>query len=171
MLESRLLYRVILKVLTLLGVVILLLVFMNSLFTSERKKKKTTTITLDIKEMKEGEIRKTLWDGKQVSVLYRSYHIVNKIRSHKDFNASNTETLNPISRSIHPEYFVFINRGDSGNCPLFYRANTLKDICSGKIYNTMGNSVGTENKNKTSYQIEIPPHTIFDSQIRFGQWK
>ncbi|MEE9327765.1 MAG: hypothetical protein V3U71_10770 [Cocleimonas sp.] len=144
---------------------------MSSLFTAVNKRNKATIISLDIKEMKEGEIRKTLWDGKQVAVLYRSQHIVNQIRTQNNVKETGVEMLNPISRSILPEYFVFINRGDSGNCPLFYRANTLKDICSGKTYNTMGNLVGMKNKNKTSYQIEVPPHTFFDLQIRFGQWK
>lgn len=169
--ESRVLYRVVLKLLTFLGIVILLLVFMNSLFTSDKKKTKMTTIILDIKEMKEGEIRKTFWDGKQVAVLHRSKLAVNEIRTQINDEALSIETLNPISRSFFPEYFVFINKGDSGNCPLFYRANTLKDICSGSIYNTAGNLVDSENNKKKNYQIEIPPHVFLGSRITFGHWK
>lgn len=168
MTDRRFYYWAFLKVFTVVGIVVLALVLMNSLFISNKYQTSDSealkSVELDISGMKKGEIRKSRWDGKEVAVLYRK----NPVFHHTKMIAKLSHgSLNSGSRSIKADYFVYINNGDSGNCPLFYSEDTFKDICTGMLFN----SSGREKMNlQQGYNIEIPPHYFIDESFVFGTW-
>ena len=168
--NPRLFYSVILKVLALIAVVALLWVFMSSLFVKETNStatsihKKTPTVSLNLAGMLKGEIRKIRWQGKEVAVLNRKTPIF----FHAKYRTKLPHpSLNSGSRSIKPEYFVYFNKGDSGNCPLFHVDDTFKDVCSSTVFNSAGRE---KNKQQQGYNIKIPPHKFEAENLIIGQW-
>ena len=74
--DKRLIYRVVLKILLSVALLVLLVVFVRSLFiganeTQKSKEMTSVLVSLDLKGMQKGEIRKTRFDGKEVAVLKR----------------------------------------------------------------------------------------------------
>jgi len=120
--DKRLLYRVVLKLLFLLSMGVLSIVFINSLFTHSdiktNQKISPQIIELDISGMREGEIRKAQWQGKEINIL----------------------------RLENNQYFTYVNVGDSGNCPLFKEINGLKDICTGTRFDFSGKQKDSKNQ-------------------------
>ena len=170
--SHRLMYRVILKTLTSLAVLILLVVLVNSLFISKSEPENASVTTndlipvmLDITAMIKGEIRKAKWQGKEVAVLYRKKSLV-KSDSVKGKVAH--PSLNKISRSITLAYFVYINKGDSGNCPLFYVDDTFKDVCSSTLFNSTGRKITNL---KQGFKLNIPPHYFEAETLIIGVWQ
>ncbi len=141
----RLYYRVILKLLTFMAIIVLSSVFINSLFVNSKStldhSKRFPVVVLDISLMKKGDIRKTRWKGKEVAVLFRD----------------ETPSKEP--------YFVYENHGDSGNCPLFYVSNTFKDVCTGQLFDTFGRQKVNP---KRGYRLKVPPHYFNDQEVLFG---
>ncbi len=139
--NNRLIYRVILKVLALLALLLLTGVFINSLFTASEKKRSHKSIIprveLYIADMKQGEIRKTRWNGKEVAVLLRKDN----------------------------DYFVYINAGNSGNCPLFKEPKGFKDVCTGTRFDFFGKEIGNAEQ---GYKLKIPPHHIVKGKLLIG---
>ena len=169
--NPRLVYRVILKVLFLSAFLFLLWVMTRSLFVgsndshTKNTQQKTQTVTVDITAMQKGEIRKANWQGKDVAVLYRKSPISSQT---KNMGKPPHPSLNSVSRSIRSEYFVYLNKGDSGNCPLFYSNDTFKDICSSTLFD----SAGREKANlQQGNRIKIPPHYFKNKQLIIGQWQ
>lgn len=113
--DPRLLYRIILKLFVLAGIGVMLYVLVSSLFVggspTDNANKIANIIELDLAGMKDNEIRRTQWEGKQVIVL---------------------------KHPVKPVYQVYFNTGDSGNCPLFYSSKTFKDTCTGTLYDQEG---------------------------------
>jgi len=75
--NRRLLFSVILKSLLFFGVLALVAVFLNSLFTTQEDKnnitennKKTVLASINISDMRKGQVRRTRWGVKEVAVLY-----------------------------------------------------------------------------------------------------
>lgn len=166
--SRRLFFRALLKALVFLGLVVLLLVFFNSLFTTDKatnkQSKKFNKVILDISGLEPGQIKKIRWDGREVAVLRRIKAIKEKdtVRSDADH-----KTLNAWSRSLKPEYFVYMNVGDSGNCPLFYSQATFKDICTGTLFDESGRE---KRGDLLGYAIKVPAHRINNNSIIFGAW-
>ena len=170
--NPRLIYRVALKILGLSAFALLLWVMTRSLFVGSNavtpqqasKENKASLVSLAISGMQKGEVRKLNWQGKEVAVLYRKV----PISFHTKYIAKLPHpSLNSGSRSIKPEYFVYINKGDSGNCPLFYSNDTFKDICSSTLFN----SAGREKANlQQGYKIQIPPHHFKNDHLIIGEW-
>ena len=166
--NQRLIYRVILKVSAVLALMILTWVFVNSLFTqtdksseSSEKAEQINLIKIDLSEMLKGNIQKVRLGNQEVSILYRKVSApLEKLKTifNKDV-------------AIHPEnsdFYVFYNYGDSGNCPLFYSKDTLKDTCSGKVFNTFGQEINNQNN---GFQLKIPPHYFEGGKLFLGKWK
>lgn len=153
--KQRLVYRVLLKLMTFIAALILFVVFINSLFlgfSDEKDDPKEETSIIKLSGMTLGEIRKTRWNGHDVAVLKRAMRpSLQKI--------SEPQQLNQTSRSILPGFFVYFNTGDSGNCPLFFDGKTFKDICSGKYYDTTGRGINSQK----ATVLKIPPH-FFETQ-------
>jgi hypothetical protein len=155
--DNRLLYRVVLKLLFVVALVVLTIVFVNSLFTAPTKKATQSEavphITVSLADMQKGDVKKIRWNGKEVGVLYRKgtpffYHT-------KYIAKTPHKSLNSGLRSITKDYFVYLNHGDSGNCPLFNQRDALKDTCTGTKFNSSGRVKGREQQ---GYRLEIPPH-------------
>ncbi len=168
--NPRLIYRVILKILALSAVVILLWVMTRSLFVgsnqaeSSNPQQKTQLVILDVSGMQKGEIRKANWQGKQVAVLLRKTPITVKAKTDNKYPKLLSKTL---SRSLKPGYFVYINMGDSGNCPLFYSDDIFKDICSSTLFDSAGRALNNPDQ---GYQLKIPPHQFNDNTLTIGRW-
>lgn len=167
--QRRLLYRVILKLLTALALLVLFGVFINSLFVSDSTlttpKESVSLVTLDISDMRPGEIRKTRWNGRDVAILRRTLRPTNAAMNVSPDDAQPLKY--PDLRSIKPDYFVFINQGDSANCPLYYAQNQFRDICSGTLFDTTGRRVQNP---KSSDRMQIPPHYFENNQLIIGKW-
>ena len=163
--NPRLIYRVILKILGLSAFLLLLWVMTRSLFVGsnlskpERSKQQVQLITIDISAMRKGEIKKARWQGKEIAVLYRKTPIAQQAQ----FQAINKSA----SRSFKSNYFVYINKGDSGNCPLFYSNDTFKDICSSTLFDSAGRKI---NGQKNHAPIKIPPHYFLGESLVIGKW-
>jgi hypothetical protein len=169
--DRRLLLRTILKILIFSAVLILLLVFLNSLFLREKIGLNINNdvvlqkVQLDVSELQPGQIKKTRWKGKEVAVLYRK-NLQSEIKQ-----SALEEELHPslyaISRSQLPEYFVYFNVGDSGNCPLFYSQGIFKDICTANEFDESGRGIKGVQGNSA---IQIPPHHFIGNEIVIGLW-
>jgi len=165
--NPRLVFSVILKILTVLGLVILLIVFTNSLFVHQDKEKavERDLLEIDLNDMRDGDVKKVRWEGKEIGVLKRKGHhvlgrtkYVAKIPHH---------SLNSRLRSITNKYFVYINQGDSGNCPLFKEADGFKDTCTGTHFDISGRE---KDKGLQGYRLGIPPHYFLDDKLLIGVW-
>ena len=149
--DKRLIYRLILKGLTLLAVGVLLVVFFTSLFVphpdeaNERAKKlpQLALLTINLRQLKQGQFIKRRWHKREVVILYKD----------------EPET------SKNDRYFIYENYGDSGNCPLHYSSNQLKDICSGTLFDLSGKPL---NKNK-GFHLTIPPYSVIGEHIVIGK--
>ncbi len=118
---------------------VLLLVFFRSLFVGNKAGVASVNepTMLDTTEMKKGEIRKTRWNEKEVAVLLKD----------------------------NLEFFVYINAGDSGNCPLFKEPNGLKDVCTGTRFDFNGVSKGNQSQN---IRLIVPPYHLSGDKIIIG---
>jgi len=144
--QRRLVLRVILKLMSLSALLVLLLVFVYS-FTPffKNSPKKIPLATIDISNMEINEIRKTRWQGKEVAVLYRGLH-------------DTTEK--------NKSYFVFMNIGDSGACPLKFSHDRLTDICTSTQFDLSGKEQGNKQALK---QLSIPPHHFVGNKLIIGR--
>jgi len=168
--NPRLIYRVILKILALGAFLLLLWVMTRSLFVGssqsepENSKQQVQLITVDISTMRKGEIKKARWQGVEVAVLYRKAFIAQQVQSAtQPMQAINKSA----SRSFKANYFVYINKGNSGNCPLFYSDDTFKDICSGTLFDSAGRKI---NDQKNPINLKIPPHYFVEEKLVIGKW-
>jgi len=166
--NPRLVFRVIIKMLTVLGLAVLLWVFVSSLLVHQEKEQvvEHELLTVDLKDMRDGDVRKTRWEGKVVGVLKRKGH---HVLGHTKYVAKIPhQSLNSSLRSITKEYFVYYNHGDSGNCPLFKESDGFKDTCTGTRFDTSGREKG---KGLQGSRLEIPPHYFQDDQLFIGAWR
>ena len=171
--NRRLLFSVIIKLLTFSGLILLIVVFVNSLFSSNEiininNKEELPNAVLDISEMYKGQIKTVRWNNKEVAVLLRQFpeklgeiDKVSLVESHHP-------SIKPQLRSVKPEYFVYYNIGDSKNCPLYYAAGIFKDVCSSNRFDEAGRDIKA---NLQSYMLEVPPHHFEKENLIFGQWK
>ncbi len=167
--DRRLFLRVILKALALTGVLFLLYILSGSLFTAKKMSSNTVgklpLVYLDISTLQKGRLKKIHWNGKEVAILYRRNPVIDKPKQLVSPDDSIHESLQPWMRSQKPEYFVYINAGDSGNCPLFYSQGTFKDICSANQFDENGRG-----KEQQHLSLKIPPHYFKENGIVFGAW-
>lgn len=180
--NRRLFFRVILKSLFFFGFLVLIAVFFNSLFTNQEEKNviaetdnKLALVTLDISDMRKGKVRRVRWGVKEVAVLYRQFSKKINTVGNANEKLSNKSSENKLhaslsieTRSIKPDYFVFINHGDSGNCPLYYAKGEFNDTCSKNYFDENGLPVFPS---QVSYQLKIPPHYFEGNLIKVGAWK
>jgi hypothetical protein len=168
--DRRLLLHALLKTLVFSAVLLLLLVFVNSLFTDSKIRLNTAgavqKVQLDVSDLQPGQIKKTRWKGKEVAVLRRLS--LEKIPPlHTIFKEDLHKSLDAWSRSQKPEYFVYFNAGDSGNCPLFYSQGKFKDICTANKFDQNGRDIRGD---QGGFTIEISPHHFIDNVVVFGSW-
>ena len=166
--NPRLVFRVIIKVLMVLGLLILLWVFASSLFVHQDKEPvvEHDLLELDLKDMRDGNVRKIRWEGKEIGILKRKGHHV--LGYTKYVAKIPHQSLNSALRSLTKEYFVYYNHGNSGNCPLFNEGNGFKDTCTGTHFDTTGRET---DKGLQGARLEIPPHYFQDDKLFIGAWK
>lgn len=168
--DRRKVYSIALKLLTLLGVVIVMAVMINSLFpvneTNNDKPPtevvKPQTVTVSLESLHSGKVLLTRWSGRSVAILKR-------ISPPKNFIAG--EPLNSQWRSVRAEYFIFYNTVGIAQCPLYLMPDgkQLKDTCTGILYDTTGKRV-----TGSGVLLEIPPYYFSDGNMNtvvIGQWE
>jgi len=173
--NRRLVFSVIIKLLILSGIILLLVVLVNSLFTGnssgENQKASTSneiqTVSLDTNDMFKGQIRKIRWNNREVGVLLRQFperllNNANVVEENLD------DTIEANSRSKKQEYFVYFNLGDSNNCPLFYSAGEFKDVCSSNKFDEIGRML---KGGPSSFRLKIPPHYYTKTGVVIGKWQ
>lgn len=166
--NPRLVFRVILKILTVLGLLILLWVFVSSLFIHQEKEQvvEHELLEVELKDMRDGEVRKIRWEGKEIGILKRKGH---HVLGHTKYVAKIPhQSLNSRLRSLTKEYFVYYNHGDSGNCPLFNENDGFKDTCTGTRFDSSGRE---KEKGLQGSRLKIPPHQIQTDKLVIGAWK
>ncbi len=177
--DKRLLYRVIIKLLFLVVIAILGVVFINSLFTGVNTKNGSTQadnptgpiIVVDLARLEKGKALSVRWKGKEVSILRRKKSL--PLHNAKYVAKIPHTSLNSGLRSLTPDYFVYMNHGDSNNCPLFVEADGLKDVCTSTKFDTTGRAKGNEQQ---GFHLKIPPHhfNLFSdnpSTVTIGTWE
>lgn len=129
--DKRQIYRVILQLMSYSAVAVFLWVIFGAIFIANDKEKQPLLdrVEMSLQQLAKGELTHVLWQGKKVSILYRN---------------DTSETA----------YLVYYDLGDSGNCPLFFNGNILKDTCTGTQYYQTGESV---HQGKTD-DLASPPH-------------
>ena len=169
-LNKRQLYSLLLKLLTLFGIVILMSVMINSLWglkevgdeaADVKKTASATVMEVVLDDMRQGSIKRVLFQGQDIAVLYRSDDVAKE--------QVETHELNEAWRSIKAKYFIFINAAGPTRCPLHLSADAtvLKDICSGVTYDTTG-----RNKRGGVERLIIPPHYYDEKGALFlGAWQ
>lgn len=176
MTDKRLLYRVILKVLTAIGIIALLLVFFNATFYSNIE---TTEAVIDVDDadvdvshLFAGSTKVIRWNNQRVGILKRTD--ANQLALIKGTaeapKASGDEVDSHSWRSLDPRYFVYFDVGDSGHCPLFFQNEAgevaFKDTCSSSWFDSQGRF-----KSDGTAGLKIPPHHYTDTdQLLIGRW-
>lgn len=173
MIVHRKLFSLIIKSLIFLGLLLLLVVLVNSLFTSSanhstKTNKELPTVIIDISDMYNGQIRKIRWKNKEIGILRRQFpEKLTKVPIETSKEALHS-TLNNKTRSVKNDYFVYLNIGDSNNCPLFYSGGEFKDVCSSNKFDESGRSISASSQ---SFKIKIPPHYFNVNQLVIGKWQ
>ena len=155
-----------------LGLILLIMVFFNSLFTDDKTQKANIsqdipTATIDISDMFSGQIRKARWNNKEVGVLLRQFP-QKLLETDMSFEEDMHPSINKKTRSQVENYFVYFNIGDSNNCPLFYSAGEFKDVCSSNKFDEAGRVF---NSTPSSFKIKIPPHYFKNKELFIGKWQ
>lgn len=174
--DKRLLYRVMLKVLAMIGIIALLLVFFNATFYSNIETQEAVLdaedITVDISDLFSGSNTIVRWNNQRVGILKRSD--LNQLalvkQSAKGPEAMLDEINNHAWRSLDPRYFVYFDTGDSGHCPLFMQNKdgkiSFKDTCSANWFDSQGRYISDG-----KLGLKIPPHHFSDdNQLLIGRW-
>ena len=176
MADKRLLYRVILKVLGMIGIMALLLVFLNSVFYTNIETEEIVInaddTLVDVSGLLNSSNTIVRWNNKRVGILKRNdANQLALIAQSSKAPESNLASINVHPwRSIDPRFFVYFDVGDSGHCPLFF-LNTVdevafKDTCSGNWFDSEGRL-----KSDGTAGLKIPPHHYSEQgQLVIGRW-
>lgn len=154
--NKKQLYRVILKILTFIGVGTLSYFFIKSaIMPLERQSiaSQEKPITIDLATIPLGKMITVQWSHNNIAVLHRPKEMQNTLPE----NTTNRE------------YFIFVNSGGDVNCPLTIDSKTkihLKDICSNYLYDGSGKAIKNSNK---AQNLVIPPYHITGNQLIIGQ--
>lgn len=176
MTDKRLLYRVILKVMTMIGIIALLLVFFNAAFFTNIETEAVVIdvddTSVDVSRLSSGSNKVVRWNNKRVGILKRTD--ANQLALIAESSKAPDESLASISehpwRSIDPRFFVYFDVGDSGHCPLFFQIQaqlvSFKDTCSGNWFDSQGRF-----KSDGTAGLKIPPHYYSaEGQLVIGRW-
>jgi len=172
MTDKRLLYRVILKLLAAAGIIALLSVFLNAAFNSGPEGENTQVvrnevITLKLAQVTAREATHVMWNGQRVGVIKREGASQMQLLSATSQKAMTNEAAldqHPW-RSLDVSYFVYLDKGDSGHCPLFFNGSVFKDTCTGTRFDLAGRQMGG------AQLLAIPPHYYAQAgQLVVGRW-
>jgi len=142
--NKKQLYRTIVKSLSFVGLIILSYFLLRSalLPPTPQKIQIIKPVTVDLTTIREGSIKIIRWNHSNIAILHRPKEMQQKLKKSGE----------------NIKYFVFNNAGGDINCPLSINQTTkitLKDICSGYLYDGLGKVI----KQNTKVQnLIIPPH-------------
>lgn len=169
--------------------------FVKSCSPGARERAKSMTeVFVDLKGMEDGEVKRTIWEGKPIIIIKRSSEVVAKLGSINNLlydPYSNIDVDNlyiqKVQRSIKPEYFVGINISSYCGCSLAYAkkwggyelpGGVLYDPCHIGTYDVAGRLLANSFMEKTSgpcaesgkmRNMRIPPHQfISETQLKIG---
>lgn len=180
MTDKRLLYRVILKVLTAIGIIALLFVFLNATFNSRdavfAPPPPPETVELMLEDTLYGSIVPIGWDNQRVRVLKRDpsqQANLLKLTEQAPVLSNDNAFGNQAAvldahpwRSLDVSYFVYFDQGDSARCPLYYNGQGYKDTCTSNRFDQTGRSLSDG-----IAPILIPPHYFkAKDQLVIGRW-
>lgn len=174
MTDKRLLYRVIIKLMAVAGIIALVLVFLNATFNSRDDIDEVAPVVssevvyMKLANVEEGKVATVTWENKRVGIIKRSgLAQLDLIKKTSKAPAATSLDLDVHPwRSLDASYFVYFDKGDSGYCPLFFERDILKDTCSGLRYDLTGRQIGGV---KT---LAIPPHYFAQAgELVVGRWK
>ena len=173
MTDKRLLYRVIMKLMAVVGIIALLLVFLNATFNSGLETEEEVVVSDEVISMKLALVTSTeptnvVWNNLRIGVVKRDgMSQMGLIQATSKAPQANAESVDQHPwRSTDVSYFVYIDRGDSGHCPLFFDDKTFKDACSGNRFDLTGRQIGG------SRTLSIPPYYYAQAgQLVIGRWK
>ena len=175
MTDKRLLYRVILKVLASIGIIALLLVFFNATFYTNIETTEAVInvddTTVEVNHLFAGGNTVVRWNNQRVGILKRTD--ANQLALIKQASVAPESKDNINShpwRSLDPRFFVYLDVGDSGHCPLYFQNEageaSFKDTCSSNWFDSQGRF-----KSDGTAGLEIPPHYYSDTdQLVIGRW-
>lgn len=172
MTDKRLLYRVIMKLMAVVGIIALLLVFLNATFNSGLDTEEVEVVSDEVISLKLAMVTSTeptnvVWNNQRVAVIKRDGATqMGLIQATGQSPKANTQSVEQHPwRSVDVSYFVYMDKGDSGHCPLFFDGKTFKDTCSGNRFDLTGRQVGG------SRTLSIPPHYYAQAgQLVIGRW-
>lgn len=131
--DKRMLYRVIVKVLFLIGLAALLISLLITLFSPPQGKHATIAepMNIDVSKIPYGQIHAYRWNNQDIAVLHLTDEMLQQKYASPDLN------------NHQHRYFVFYHRGGDVACPLTIVHHTknyeLQDICSRIAYDLSGN--------------------------------
>ena len=176
MTDKRLLYKVILKLLGLVGIIALLLVFLNATFFTNIETEEVVVnaddVTVDLSALAASSHTVNRWNNQRVGIFKRSDATQLELVAAKSTGPSaDLESVsNHLWRSVDPRFFVYFDVGDSGHCPLFFQIKQpkqpFKDTCSGNWFDSQGRFVSDGKAG-----LKIPPHYYNENdQLVIGRW-
>lgn len=173
MTDKRLLYRVIMKLMAVVGIIALLWVFLNAAFDSGPETGEVAVVSEEVVSLKLARVSSTeptnvMWNNRRVGVVKRDgaaqMGLIKVTNMHPTPNTSSV--YQHPWRSVDVSYFVYFDQGDSGHCPLFFDGQGFKDTCTGVRFDLTGRQIGG---NKL---LDIPPHYYAQAgQLIIGRWE
>ena len=176
MTDKRLLYRVSLKVLGMIGIIALLLVFFNATFYTNIETEEAVInvddTEVDVSGLFSGGNTVVRWNNQRVGILKRTD--VNQLALIAQSSEAPKSSLASVNRhpwrSIDPRFFVYFDVGDSGHCPLYFQNKaaevSFKDTCSSNWFDSQGRF-----KSDGTAGLKIPPHYYSENdQLVIGRW-
>jgi len=172
MTDKRLLYRVIIKLMAVSGIIALLFVFLNATFNSGLETEEVEVVSDEVISLKLAMVTSTeptnvVWNNQRVAVIKREG--AQQMQLIQATSKSPSASANSVEqhpwRSIDVSYFVYMDKGDSGHCPLFFDGDSFKDTCSGNRFDLTGRQIGG------SRTLKIPPHYYAQAgELVIGRW-
>ncbi|MBK8453716.1 MAG: hypothetical protein WAQ53_05755 [Thiofilum sp.] len=171
---KRQLYRVLIKSMVMLGIVVLIGVLVRSVMSTPEPETQHASLVLEQKftvplNVHSGKVQLIRWGQQEVGVLHLTDTMKASLKLATD---KDTEpNLNPQTRARHPDYFVYINKGSGVGCPITLvttQQALLRDTCTQATYDLAGRPL---NATLRLPVLTVPPHYFKEGKITLGAWE
>lgn len=162
--DKRLLYRVLVKIMFLIGLLALAFALLSSMLSPPNSKAllvETQSIAepllVNAAQIPYGQIRNYRWNNRDIGIL----HLTDDMQTQLFDN-----------HRIQQRHFVFYNNGGDLNCPISIvkkQAFQLEDICSHIPYNLAGQLIHQQDKRRAKALIAAPFYYRSEQQIMIGR--
>jgi len=161
--DKRLLYRVIVKIMFLIGLLALAFALMSSVLSPPNSKAllvETQSIAepllVNAAQIPYGQIRNYRWNNRDIGIL----HLTDEMQA---------QLAN--KHGIQQRHFVFYNNGGDLNCPITIiklQSFQLEDVCSHIPYTLAGKLINQQDKRRAKDLMAAPFHYRNEQQIIIG---